>query len=239
MRINILLDEGSEITMICKSVADKLKLKTKPLTNPLQINGVGGVTAGYATKFATFGIRGVSEDNDFSQEVSAIVYQSPCNNLKPSYWNATDEIAFENIPFSATINDKVRMIIGVDWVKFHLSKDEREGKQAIARRTLLGWTAIGKMSLADSEHFKELQIDTNETDLPDMSNTLLVSCSRPKIHHDQLEANRLATILEEHKALHRNLDDWEDPLPKLTDEESYALKVNQSLLTTINMQRRD
>ena len=57
MQINILLDEGSEITMLCKSVSDKLKLKTMPLANPLQINGVGGVSAGYATRFANFRIR--------------------------------------------------------------------------------------------------------------------------------------------------------------------------------------
>ena len=226
MRINILLDERSEITMLCKSVSDKLKLKTKPLMNPIQINGVGGVIAGHATKVANFSIKGDNSDEDFIQDMSAIVYQSPCNNLSPSYWNASDEIAFENIPFSAPIDDKVRMIIGVDWVKFHLSRDEREGKQAIARRTLLGWTAIGKMSSEDSTNFQKLQKNNDETLLPDnLANALFISCSRPRIHHDQFEANKLDQILQEHNQLHKNIDDWEDPAPKLTEEEQYALHV--------------
>ena len=243
-RINALLDDGSTVTMLCDTVAKKLKLPKVRTDIPVQICGIGGVSAGFSTHKVSFALQ--SDSGDFSDICEAQLFNSPCEQVAPSYWLNREEGEFEDIAFGEPVHDKIRLIIGTDCAKYHISLEDRASKagKTFARRTPLGWTAIGEMSNADTTLHKTLKVELSEGAATADSkkveannhtvNSLFVMCGEPPFRmHDQLEDQKLSEILQRQSDLCRFHDD-DVVVPKLSEEEEYALNTLKSSVKLVS-----
>ena len=228
LRINAMLDDGSTCTLLDESVAKALKLKLKPSANPISICGIGGIEAGSTNQLADFTIR--STNGSHKGSMTASVFKDPCQGLRPSFW--LDHQILEDLEFDEPEPDNVKLLIGCNYQEYHVSLTaDRAGtdNQPAARKTLLGWTAIGHMSSAGIQKQEELKqqqdqdTDKNSNKSFIYENTLLVSCAPIKIFPDSAGDAKLEDILRKQSELYRLDDDFEETVPKLTDEEQFAL----------------
>ena len=109
------------------------------------IRGVGGAYAGESTAQAYFRI--MSVDGSYTYDMFARVLDDPTGDLEPSDWNSKNYPHFKDIKFPDPIKgEKIKLLIGSSDQLLHASKEEvdlDDRNLPIARRTRLGWTAIG------------------------------------------------------------------------------------------------
>ena len=234
MRINAMLDDGSTTTLLDDSVAKTLGLKFHPAASPITICGIGGIEAGSSDMQANFILR--STRGNHKSAMTANVFKDPCQKLLPSFW--LNHETLKDLDFDEPEPDKVRLLIGCNYSEFHVSLEDRAATstEPAARKTVLGWTAIGHMAPADIQKQdalrqsteKDASMDSNKSFIRE--NTLLVSCIRKQYFPDQAADLRLEDILRQQSDLYRLDDDFDEVVPKLTDEEQFALDtLNESV----------
>jgi hypothetical protein len=147
-RFNVLLDDGSDATVISTHAAELLGLTTTVIRRTaLRILGFGGQITEHAALTTKLSI--ASCLSAFKRKIKALVIPTPAGDLRPVDWAAHKHLwpSTACLPFAALAPGGVDMIIGHDNRDFHRGFAERhsQGDGPDARLGLLGWTATGQV----------------------------------------------------------------------------------------------
>ena len=104
VRINALLDDGAQITIIDEGIVKELKLKQIIPAEAIQIRGVRGIKAGTSNKIVRFWL--INNEQTSKYEIVARVLKEPCGNLKPTEWSQEEQAHLKGIRFPTPIGNK-------------------------------------------------------------------------------------------------------------------------------------
>ena len=143
--VNALLDEASTQTYVNKNVADRLGISTNSSTFKLSVNVLNGSVGSIETQHVSFKLKDHKRLSEFSikaftvDDVTGTLPALNWDELKQNYQHLRD------LDFPKVVNEKVELLIGMDYPEFHFSLDEVRGLEGdpMARRSILG----GRVSL--------------------------------------------------------------------------------------------
>lgn len=144
VKINALLDDGSNMTLLSERTANELGLTGDPLE--MSYRTVSGESFEVNSSSVEFYIE--SLDGSYKKWISANTFPSPADKTIAINWNDYKENwpHLKDINFPEMTNDQVDMLIGNNFPCLSRSLEEVSGvgdMDPIARRTPLGWTAVG------------------------------------------------------------------------------------------------
>lgn len=144
LKVNALLDDGSDTTYVRDGVVEALHLRGQPQTLKIATVGEELVTQSCKVKVTV-----VNLEETFQREVEAWTVQDLCSKVKVIDWRKLQENYehLRNIPFpEMSDSSTVDILIGSNYPELGLSLDERHGKsgEPIARLTPLGWSCVGR-----------------------------------------------------------------------------------------------
>ncbi len=154
IKVNVILDECSTITLISTRLRDHLNLTGKKVH--LKVNGVTGHKSEF-DQSSLVKLKLLSLDGSFSKEITAKSVPNPAGNMQildwnnyKKHWKHISHLQFPQVTHGVTID----IIIGTDRPTLCESLSEIPGKndlEPFARLTRLGWTAVGPL-VPQSEH---------------------------------------------------------------------------------------
>jgi len=155
IEVNALLDEASTQTYINKNVVNKLGISDNSSTFKLSVNVLNGSLSSIETQRVSFKLKDHKKLSEFFIEaltVDDVTGTLPALNwddLKQNYQHLRD------LDFPRVTNEKVDLLIGMDYPGFHFSLDEVRGLagEPMARRSILGWTCVAKISNRQKHSF--------------------------------------------------------------------------------------
>lgn len=137
---NIMLDSGSQLSLIRKSLAEELNLTGKDVT--LTITKVGGEEEILVTKMYSFTIRSLYDRKQYNVKAAGIEFISDDVTDEANNMNAIAKLFELNQSLLKRKSGPVDILIGVDQAKLHVGKT-KEKMNLIARCSPLGWTVFG------------------------------------------------------------------------------------------------
>ena len=137
LTVNVLLDEGSDTTLIREDVAKKLKLTGAPRT--LDVDAVGGLSSSVTSRKVRVKLRSVSGDNIFVEASTMPMVTKPVpvvdwNQLRSRWRHLAD------LPLQRS-GGQIDILLGLDYAHLIAVREARSGgnDEPIATRTRLGW----------------------------------------------------------------------------------------------------
>ena len=146
--VDALLDEGSTQSYINEHIAKQLGLNLKNRQLKLNVNVLNGNVKSINTSEINLCLMDIEHKRSF--QVNAFTVDSVTGNLPVIDWQkrkrSWDHLA--DLKFSCIESKRVDLLLGMDHPQFHVSLQEVEGRpgEPVARKTVLGWTCVGKIS---------------------------------------------------------------------------------------------
>ena len=142
MYVTAALDSCSDSTFICEELKNELELQTKTTTLNLQgITGKERIMTGYADVIIS------SYDETFKKRTTLRYLRDLAGPVLAKDWNeAKNECKdLDKVEFPPHAGDKIKILIGTDMALAMraLEADIIVNKEALARKTPLGWAAFG------------------------------------------------------------------------------------------------
>ena len=141
LTVNVLLDEGSDTTLIREDVAKKLKLTGAPRT--LDVDAVGGLSSSVTSQKVRVKLRSVTGDNIFVEASTMPMVTKPVpvvdwNQLRSRWRHLAD------LPLQRS-GGQIDILLGLDYAHLMAVMEARSGgdDEPIATRTRLGWVVRG------------------------------------------------------------------------------------------------
>ena len=165
VKVDALLDDGSNTSYVNSSVASELGLQGK--LQKTKVSVLNDRVESFVTMPVTFEVHSI--DGSYQREVTALTTDRVPGSLKAVDWVAESRKwpHLANVPFpERRKRTQVDLLIGADYSDFHYSLEDVKGKpgEPIARQTPLGWTCIGVKSGNDdkSQAFVAMSFHTTE-----------------------------------------------------------------------------
>ena len=143
VKVNALLDSGSDSTLVTKVLADKLKLTGED--QPLTLSNAVCTSTRRMSKLVNFQISSPSHPSKILISNAWVVEnldlpRFKINSTINKQWNHLQDIQIE-----VDNSQEISILIGADYPHLHISKDVRIGNdnEPIAISTLLGWVLLG------------------------------------------------------------------------------------------------
>ena len=153
--IGILLDDGSNMTLLASSTAEYLGLEGS--THPLAVLGVGGQQQSHQSLVSVLRLAHVN--GSIEKNIVIRTMPNPTGGLEVTRWHkyADQWPHLKNLPLLETpAGLKVEMILGNDQGYFHRSLQEvyhpTDIEAPVARLTTLGWTVTGRLLPRSQPH---------------------------------------------------------------------------------------
>ncbi|KAJ8034197.1 hypothetical protein HOLleu_20937 [Holothuria leucospilota] len=144
IKINALLDDGSEQTYIDSGLAAELGLSGTQ--GEVCVGLLNGLEKRFASSEIELEISNVI-DSRKKYKIWGMTIDQVCGDLKPKQWPriSKDWDHLKDINFPVPADGPVALLIGVDHVDLHRALEERAGGvgEPVARKTPLGWTCVG------------------------------------------------------------------------------------------------
>ncbi|KAJ8045018.1 hypothetical protein HOLleu_07935 [Holothuria leucospilota] len=144
IKINALLDDGSEQTYIDSGLAAELGLSGTQ--GEVCVGLLNGLEKRFASSEIELEISNVI-DSRKKYKIRGMTIDQVCGDLKPKQWPriSKDWDHLKDINFPVPADGPVALLIGVDHVDLHRALEERAGGvgEPVARKTPLGWTCVG------------------------------------------------------------------------------------------------
>ena len=168
IKVNALLDSGSDSTLVTKTLADKLKLTEKD--QPLTLSNAVCTSTRTMSKLVNFQILSPSHplkiliSNAWVVENLDLLRFTINSNTINKQWNHLQDIQIE-----VDNSQEISVLIGADYPHLHISKDVGIGNddEPIAISTPLGWVLLGGKSRTN---YVRTNFMVKETEL--LSNTV-------------------------------------------------------------------
>ena len=234
--VNALLDDGSTKSYINADIAAELGLDSNNATQRIEVNVLSGKSESFESKPVTVGIESLNGQIRKNIEVQTI--KNVTGNLPAVDWNryAKQYPHLREIQFPQVARDqKVDLLIGIDYPELHMSLHEISGRQGepVARLTPLGWTCVGPTATETNiSMYTFFQRDSCE--IKELNKTLKEFW---EIEHETVSSNRPEISVEEQQVLRKTEKTvtckesryeigipWKDSEPKLPENYDMALK---------------
>ena len=158
---NILLDGGAQISLITEAVAERLKLKGKPVN--VTLSKVGGEKEVVATKMYKVQVQG----ENATYMISAVAIPCINNDSEPVNLSVVKD------KFGIQVNRRngpIDILIGVNHPNLHTGESKVSGN-LVARHTPLGWVVFGTTGHQKSTNSCVFNVAVAEVDLSDFWTT--------------------------------------------------------------------
>lgn len=145
--VRILIDPGSELTLMSQAAANLCGLKIQPLTIPLR--GVGNSSSGHTTGTVSFNLRSrisSSQVHLTAHILKTITAQIPSISIPTAQWSHLKNLELADPDFRKS--GKIDILIGADSFGQIIKDGLRFGNasEPIAMQTVLGWTILGTVN---------------------------------------------------------------------------------------------
>ena len=236
-RYNALLDDGSQSTLISERIYKELGLKG--LSSPYRLQGVAGQTEVYDSYKTMVSIR-VSEGGQ-KRVLQLRTLPDPVGDLRPTDWNVWKEEwpHLRDICFPTIDQEKVDMLIGGDQADLISGHDIPGGQyEPVARKCILGWTVLGRLSPADGDPVPRAQLvysqlkDIREASTPPFKGNKIAStydlkATTPKSVKREAWDIEMAELVERQWAIDRNKEDDQNSMSR--DEKRAVEQLKKSI----------
>ena len=147
---NLLLDDGSDTTLVSESFVKKLGLRGKKTT--LHISGVGGKARRKASTEVILRVK-TPEGSNEHVNLKAWSLESICQPIETVSWPdiKTNWRHLEKLDLR-TVGGEVDILLGLDHADLLVPLEVKTGrpKEPVAKKTSFGWTAVGPIGGSDT-----------------------------------------------------------------------------------------
>ncbi|PIK55383.1 hypothetical protein BSL78_07699 [Apostichopus japonicus] len=194
---NILLDTGSQISIIRQSVADELKLTGRNIS--VSITKVGGEQEEVKTKVNKVPIRFMDSQQRYT--VSAIGL--PCISDEVTEASLTDEAKQLGLDVRELHRGggPVDLLVGIDHPKMHIG-ETRQGVSCAARKSPLGWVVFGAANTPTRLTHRVLHVQAAVTELSEFWSTEAMGVEAPGCQCNPTKMTKVET--EEYEVINKS-----------------------------------
>ena len=178
LKINALLDDGSQQTFINRSVTSYLGISEAD-PNDIDVKLIGGKMETIKGA-ASVQLEVLPVDKNSVHLISALTTSRVTGDLRGRTWIDVGKKYrhLRGIPLENFCSKKVDILIGLDNPEMHVSLEERTGNpgEPLARLTPLGWSLIGpvagKIIEKKQSHFTRVHFINNQNELQEIKNNI-------------------------------------------------------------------
>ena len=147
VKVNALLDSGSDSTLISKDLADELNLTGKEYS--LRFSNALNLNDKFKSKLVNFSLFSKKHPEEVNVNNAWVVENLNLPKYQINKKNLQNDFSYlKDIDFDIPINKEISVLIGADLPELHISNEVRRGghNQPIAISTKLGWVLMGGKS---------------------------------------------------------------------------------------------